>query len=155
MRKASCYAEQRLAPFVDKCNNNDMGSTGYQHDEHRVYLILYHLIFCPKRRKKVLVGEVAADLNALIREKCEEQGWTIRELAIQPDHVHLFVQVRPTDAASEVVRQVKGFTSHALRARHPDLLRLPSLWTRSFFASSAGNVSQATIARYIAAQKGF
>jgi putative transposase len=132
-----------------------MESTGYQHDEHRVYLILYHLIFCPKRRKKVLVGDVAADLDTLIREKCEEQGWTIRELAIQPDHVHLFLAVRPTDPASEVVRQVKAYSSRILRQRYPELLKLPSLWTRSFFAASVGNVSQATIARYIAAQKGF
>jgi len=113
------------------------------------------LIFCPKRRKKVLVGDVATDLDALIREKCAEKEWEIRELAIQPDHVHLFVQVRPTDSAAEVVRQVKGYSSHALRHRFPELLKLPSLWTRSYFCASAGNVSQATIARYIAAQKGF
>jgi len=132
-----------------------MEGTGYQHEEHRVYLILYHLIFCPKRRKKVLVGEIATDLDALIREKCGEQGWIIRELAIQSDQVHLFVQVRPDDPASEVVRQVKGYSSRLLRQRYPELLKLPSLWTRSFFVASAGTVSQATIARYIAAQKGF
>jgi putative transposase len=63
--------------------------------------------------------------------------------------------VRPTDPASEVVRQVKGYSSRILRQRYPDLLKLPSLWTRSFFAASVGSVSQATIARYIAAQKGF
>jgi putative transposase len=103
----------------------------------------------------VLVGDVAADLDTLIREKCEEQGWTIRELAIQPDHVHLFLAVRPTDPASEVVRQVKAYSSRILRQRYPELLKLPSLWTRSFFAASVGNVSQATIAQYIAAQKGF
>jgi putative transposase len=129
-------------------------SANYQHDEHRVYLIRYHLIFCPKRRKKVLVGDIAADLDSLVRQKCEEQGWIVRELAILPDHVHLFVQVRPTDAASEVVRQVKGYTSRILRDRYPELLKLPSLWTRSFFAASAGNVSKATMERYIAAQKG-
>jgi Transposase and inactivated derivatives len=65
-----------------------------------------------------------------------------------------FVQVRPDDPASEVVRQVKGYSSRVLRQRHPELLKLPSLWTRSYFAASVGNVSQATIARYIAAQKG-
>jgi len=131
-----------------------MGNTGYQHDEHRVHRIMYHLIFCPKRRKKVLVGDVARNLDTLIRQKCEEQQWIVQELAILPDHVHLFVQVNPDDSASETTRQIKGYTSRILRKQFPELLKLPSLWTRSFFCASAGNVSEATIARYIAAQKG-
>lgn len=131
-----------------------MASASYQHDEHRVHLVMYHLIFCPKRRKKVLVGDVGRDLYALIREKCAEQKWIVHELAIMPDHVHLFVQVNPDDSASETTRQIKGYTSHTLRQRYPELLKLPSLWTRSFFAASAGNVSKETIQRYIAAQKG-
>jgi len=115
---------------------------------------MYHLIFCPKRRKKVLVGDVARNLDTLIRQKCEEQQWIVQELAILPDHVHLFVQVNPDDSASETTRQIKGYTSRILRKQFPELLKLPSLWTRSFFCASAGNVSEATIARYIAAQKG-
>ncbi len=66
----------------------------YQRDEHRVHLIVYHLIWTPKRRKAVLVGAVARDCKALIEKKCAERGWTILELAIQPDHVHLFVRAR-------------------------------------------------------------
>jgi len=131
-----------------------MAIASYQHDEHRVHLVMYHLIFCPKRRKKVLVGDVGRDLDTLIREKCAEQKWVVHELAIMPDHVHLFVQVNPDDSASETTRQIKGYTSHTLRRRYPELLKLPSLWTRSFFAASAGNVSKETIQRYIAAQKG-
>lgn len=131
-----------------------MASTGYQHDEHRVHLIMYHLIFCPKRRKKVLVGDVGRDLNTLIREKCAEQKWIVHDLAIMPDHVHLFVQVNPDDSAAETTRQIKGFTSRVLRQQYPELLKLPSLWTRSYFSASAGNVSKETIQRYIAAQKG-
>jgi putative transposase len=126
----------------------------YQRDEHRVYLIVYHLIWCPKRRKAVLVGTVAPECERLIRAKCEQLGWTILEVAVQQDHVHLFVQVFPTNAASEVIKEVKGFTAHELRAKYPDLKRLPSLWTRSYFASTAGDVSQETIQRYIEAQKG-
>ena len=132
----------------------NMASASYQHNEHRVHLVMYHLIFCPKRRKKVLVGDVGRDLDTLIREKCAEQKWIVHELAIMPDHVHLFVQVNPDDSASETTRQIKGYTSHTLRRRYPELLKLPSLWTRSFFAASAGNVSKETIQRYIAAQKG-
>jgi putative transposase len=59
-------------------NNN------YQRDEHRVYLIMYHLVWTPKRRKPVLVGEIAADCQALIEMKCAEMGWTIFELGYTP-----------------------------------------------------------------------
>lgn len=126
----------------------------YQRDEHRVHLIVYHLVWTPKRRKRVLVGAVAKDCGDLIRQKCDERGWQIVELAIQPDHIHLFVQVFPVTSAAEVVKECKGVTSHVLRQRYPSLLKLPSLWTRSYFAASAGNVSAKTIEAYIAAQKG-
>ena len=126
----------------------------YQRDEHRVHLIVYHLIWCPKRRKPVLVGKVAKDCESLIRVKCAENGWHIEELAIQPDHVHLFVRVWPATSAADVLKAVKGVTSNELRKKHPQLLKLPSLWTRSYFAATSGNVSQETIRRYIEAQKG-
>ena len=126
----------------------------YQRDEHRVHLIVYHLIWCPKRRKPVLVGDIAKDCRSLIERKCEEKGWQIVELAIQPDHVHLFVRAFPDTPASEVVKECKGLTSFELRRKYPVLMRLPSMWTRSFFAATAGNVSGDTIKRYIEAQKG-
>lgn len=126
----------------------------YQRDEHRVHLIVYHLVWCPKRRKKVLIGPVAKDCGRIIREKCAEMGWTVVELAIQPDHIHLFVRAWPTTPAYEIVQQCKGRTSHDLRGKYKHLLRLPSLWTRSYFASTAGNVSAETIKKYIEAQKG-
>jgi len=126
----------------------------YKRDEHRVHLIVYHLVWTPKRRKPVLTGTIAQDCRSLIEGKCAEQGWHILELAINPDHVHLFVRVGPSTAAVEVVRQCKGVTSHELRRKYPVLQRLPSLWTRSYFAATAGNVSSEVIQRYIAAQKG-
>lgn len=126
----------------------------YKRDEHRVHLIVYHLVWCPKRRKKVLTGPIARDCRKLILEKIKGCGWQTIELAIQPDHVHLFVRAWPTTAAHEVVKECKGYTSHVLRKRYRVLRRLPSLWTRSYFASTAGNVSAATVKRYIEAQKG-
>ena len=126
----------------------------YQRDEHRVHLIVYHLIFCPKRLKKVLVRDVAKDCKAIIQEVCASQDWQILELAIMPDHIHLFVRARPTDSASDIVNRVKGRTSHDLRAKFPHLLKLPSLWTRSYFASTALNISTDTIQKYIQAQRG-
>ena len=126
----------------------------YRRDEHRIHLIVYHLIWCPKRRRKVLVGDIAKDLKSLCETKCSEHGWEILNLAIAPDHVHLFVRVFPTTAAAFVVNQCKGNSSRILREKYPELRKLPSLWTGSYFASTAGNVSQETIQKYIEAQKG-
>src|SRR6476619_5045931 len=110
----------------------------YQRDEHRVHLLIYHLIFCPKRTKSVLVGDVAKECERLIRAKCQEKGWEVVSIAVMADHVHLFVLVFPTDAAADVVKAVKGYTAHQLRLKFPDLkLRLPSFWTRSYFAATA------------------
>lgn len=127
----------------------------YKRDEHRVHLIVYHLVWTPKRRKAVLTGDIAKDCREIIERKCDEKGWTILELAILPDHVHLFVQAFPDTAASEIVKECKGLTSFELRRKYPEvLMRLPSMWTRSFFASTAGNVSSDVIKKYIEAQKG-
>jgi putative transposase len=108
----------------------------YQRDEQRVHLIVYHLIWCPKRRKSVLVGPVAARCRELLEGKCAERGWTILALAIQPDHLHLCVRVWPSDSAAEVVKECKGITSFSLRNEYPQLRKLPSMWTRSYFAST-------------------
>jgi len=125
----------------------------YQRDEHRIHLIVYHLIWCPKRRKKILTGEIKEDCESVIREKCETKGWKILELAIQSDHIHLFVRCWPSDSASDVVRHCKGAAFRFLRQKYPEVLKkLPSLWTRSFFASTVGNVSSETIRKYIEAQ---
>jgi len=127
----------------------------YQRDEHRVHLIVFHLVWTPKRRKPILTGDVALDCDKLIRGKCEESGWEIIELAIQPDHIHLFVRAFPDTSASEIVKACKGVTSRYIRSEYPEIKRrLPSLWTRSFFAGTAGNVSSEIIEKYIAAQKG-
>jgi putative transposase len=127
----------------------------YQRDEHRVHLIVYHLIWCPKRRKPVLVGDIAQDCQALIERKCDERGWQILNLAIKPDHLHLFVRVFPETPAAEVVKECKGLTSFELRRKYPDpLMKLPSMWTRSYFAATAGSVSQEVIQKYIEAQRG-
>lgn len=125
----------------------------YTRDEHRVHLIVYHLIWCPKRRKKVLVGAVAKDCRKLVEAKLQECGWTLVELAIEPDHVHLFVRAWPTTAAHDIIKACKGVTSFELRKKYRDLRKLPSLWTRSYFASTAGNVSAEIVQRYIEAQK--
>jgi putative transposase len=97
---------------------------------------------------------VAVRYGALIEAPCAKRRWTIRALAIQPDHLLLFVRVWLSDSATEVVKECRGLTSFALRKKFPHLLPLPAMWTRSYFASTADNASQETNQRSIAAQTG-
>jgi len=92
---------------------------------------------------------VAQRCQELITAKGQDKGWDILALAIRPDHIHLFVRVTPRESAAQVVKECKGITSFHLRQEFPQLLKLPSLWTRSYFSSTAGNVSQQTIQRSI------
>lgn len=124
----------------------------YQHDRHSVHLIVYHLIFCPKRRWRVLVGAVQKRLGQIIDEVITEHGWQLIERAIQPDHVHLFVRTNPSTLPSDIPRLIKGRSSHLLRQEFAHLRKLPTLWTHSYFLSTAGNVSSETIQRYIERQ---
>ena len=128
-------------------------SQEYQHANTSVYLLNYHFVFIPKRRRKVLVGPVEARLKVLLAEKCAELGWKIVALEIMPDHVHLSIVTDPETAPNQVMHALKSFTSRILRREFPHLNTLPSLWTRSYFVSTAGNVSEEIIQKYIAAQK--
>ena len=124
----------------------------YRHKETSVFLINYHFIFCPKRRRKVLVGPVRERLIALIHEAATEIDCAVLALEVMPDHVHLLVSAPPDLAPNQLVGRFKGKSSRYLRLEYPSLRRLPSLWTRSYFCARAGTVSAATIARYLAAQ---
>ena len=121
---------------------------------NKVFLIGYHIVFCPKRRKPVLVGKIKKRLIEIFNEVAEEKKFKILKLAINPDHLHLFVQAYPTIQPHKIVKTFKGKSSCYLRKEFPELLKLPSLWTRSYFISTIGNVSEKTIERYIEEQKG-
>ena len=122
---------------------------------HAVYNITYHLVWCPKYRRKVLVQPIAERLEQLIRAKVTELGGETVALEIQPDHVHLFAGFPPTLAVPQIMHRIKGYTAYELRREFPWLKsRLPSLWTRSYYVGTAGEVSAETIRRYIEAQKG-
>jgi putative transposase len=124
----------------------------YAHEGHNAHLVVYHIIWCPKRRRKVLVGPIRTRLEPLVREVAAENDWTVIELAIQPDHVQLFFRADPNTLRSDIPRRIKGRSSHHLRQELSQLRKLPSMSTRSFFLPTAGNVSQETIRKYIERQ---
>ena len=99
----------------------------YQHSRNKVFLIQYHLVWCPKRRKPVLVGKVKKRLEQIIYQVADELGIKVLELAINPDHIHLFISAYPTIPVHKIVKRIKGRSSNILRKEFPELLRLPSL----------------------------
>ena len=132
-----------------------MVETRYRRNAGSVFALKYHLVWCPKYRRSVLVGPVEDRLKTLLREKATSLSVEIEALEVMPDHVHLFVSAEPTEAVQHLVNQFKGYSSRILRQEFPWLRsRLPSLWSRSYYAGTVGHVSEATVRRYIEAQKG-
>lgn len=126
----------------------------YRRTSGAVFNLHLHFVWCPKYRRKVLVGEVETRLRQLLSEKASELGVEVEGLEVMPDHVHFFVAVPPTDAPQFYANQFKGYTSRVLRQEFPALRsRMPSLWSRSYYVGSAGHVSTAVIQDYIARQK--
>ena len=127
----------------------------YRVNAGAIFSLKYHLVFCPKYRRPVLVGAVAERLKVLLTDKAAELGATVHALEVMPDHVRLFVESDPTRAPVNIAARFRGYTSRVLRQEFATLRRrLPTLWTRSYFCGTAGDVAAATIQRYIAAQKG-
>lgn len=119
-----------------------------------VFNLGYHLIWCPKYRRKVLVGQVEARLRELLNEKAAKIDVVIENLEVMPDHVHLFVKTTPVNSPHYIVQQLKGYTSRILRKEFESLRkRIPTLWTRSYYVESVGHISEETIKRYIENQK--
>lgn len=118
------------------------------------FICKYHVVWCPKYRRPVLVSGVDARLKEIIREVSRERRAEVIELEIMPDHVHLLVDVDPQFGIHRLVKLIKGRSSRLLRQEYPRLRsRLPTLWTNSYFVSTVGGAPLAIVKRYIENQK--
>ncbi|WP_312444973.1 IS200/IS605 family transposase [Lacrimispora sp.] len=126
----------------------------YRSNNNVVYSCKYHVVWCPKYRRKVLVGAISERLKELIEQKCSEIKVDIMEMEIMSDHVHLQMEVDPQFGINKADRSIKGYTSSALRKEFKELTtRLPSLWTNSYFVSTVGNAPLNVIEQYIESPK--
>ena len=126
----------------------------WKHSRTCIYNISYHLIWCPKYRKKVLIDGVDLRLKELLFEKAKEINVEINTMEVMSDRVHLFVKSIPTNPVHYIVGQLKGYSSRVLRQEFPWLKsRLPSLWTRSYYVETVGHISERIIKKYIEEQK--
>lgn len=119
-----------------------------------MYSSKYHIVFCPKYRRPVLVGAVADRLREILNEICAERRCELFQMEVMPDHVHLLLEVDPQFGVHRLVRLLKGRSSRQLRQEFPHLKsRLPTLWTNSYFLSTVGGAPLAVIKRYIENQR--
>ena len=119
-----------------------------------VYSCRYHVVFCPKYRRPVLVDGVDERFRQIARQVADELSFEIIEMEVMPDHVHMLLEVDPQLGIHRAVKRLKGRTSHDLREEFPWLRkRLPSLWTNSYFVSTVGGAPLAAVRRYIESQK--
>jgi len=113
-----------------------------------------HIVWCPKYRRKVLMGKIAERLKVIITEVAAETRSEVLELEIMPDHVHLLAEVDPSFGAMKFVRLCKGRSSRLLRQEFPALKsRLPTLWTNSTFLSTVGGAPISIVKQYIENQQ--
>ena len=126
----------------------------YRRTKTTVSFIQYHFVFCPRYRRKIFLNsQVEERFKTLVQEICEELEIEVIAMKCNQDHVHLFLNTLPTFSPTDIMAKIKGVTSKKLRAEFPHLQHLPSLWTRSYFVSTAGNISSETIRRYVENQK--
>jgi putative transposase len=126
----------------------------YRTTETTVYCCRYHIIFCPKYRRKVLREPIAERFKQIVMSMQEEQNFYVLGMEVMLDHVHMLLDIDPTIGVNVVVARIKGKTAHILNRENPELTRkLPTLWTRSKFIATVGSVSLEVVKKYIEGQK--
>lgn len=126
----------------------------YKSNLNVVYSCKYHVIWCPKYRKSVLINGVDNRLKEIIQEVANEYKCEILELEVMPDHVHLLVEVDPQFGIHRLIKLMKGRSSRLLRSEFSWIKsRLPTLWTNSYFVSTIGGAPLEVVKQYIEQQK--
>ncbi|HUY64469.1 MAG TPA: IS200/IS605 family transposase [Acidimicrobiales bacterium] len=127
----------------------------YRSSNKTVYSAKYHLIWCPKYPKRVLVGAVEAGLKEIIAGVADEVGGQVIEVEVMADHVHLLAEVPPQVGLSRLVKLLAGRSSRQLRQEFPSWRGAPMrwLWSPSWFGSTVGGAPLEVVRRYVENQK--
>jgi len=126
----------------------------YKSNHNIMYSYKYHVVWCPKYRRPVLVNGIDHRLKELIINTCNRLRIDVIEMEIMPDHVHLLMEVDPQFGVNNAVKLIKGHTSKVLREEYPHLkTKMPTLWTNSYFVSTVGGAPLSVIKQYIENQK--
>ena len=117
-----------------------------------MYQIAYHVVWCPKYRKSILIGPIADETKRLIEGICLQRNWSVLALEVQPDHIHLFISIPPATSVADAIKILKGSTARMLFVKFPELKKQlcgGHLWSPSYYVGTTGNVSSETIQKYI------
>jgi len=129
-------------------------SSQYRSNRNILFSCKYHVVWCPKYRRSVLVEGADEALKSIVARVCAARQAELIELEVMPDHVHLLVDVDPQYGIHRLVKEIKGVSSRELRQDFPFLKRrLPTLWTNNCFVSTVGGAPLATVKQYIEQQK--
>ena len=128
-----------------------------EHGKSCVYNINYHIVWCPKYRKKILTGKIKEFLEDQLFTICETKDWKISVMEVMPDHIHIFITTHPQYSPTAIVKVLKGVTGLRLFKKYPELKKEywgGHIWSPSYYIGTAGTVSAETIKMYIKNQKG-
>lgn len=126
----------------------------YRYTKNTVSLINYHFIFCPRYRRKIfLIPNVEERFKELVQVKCKELEIEVISIECDKDHSHLFLNCLSTLSPSDVIRQIKAYTSSVLREEFLQLSKMPTVWTRNYFVSTTENVCDEIIEYYVESQR--
>lgn len=126
----------------------------YRSNDNIVWNCSYHVVFCPKYRRKVLVDGIDSRFKEIAAEVAHDLDFEIKEIEVMRDHVRMLISVDPQFGIHRAVKRIKGRTSHDLRIEFPQLKRkLPTLWTNSYFVSTVGGATPEAVRRYIESQR--
>ena len=129
-----------------------LGGMTYWTGSHTKHRLKYHLVWIPKYRKRVLIGKIAGHLKVLLYQAAEMNGWNIEELAVEKDHIHMLIQIKPDTSVARAVQLMKGGTSRVLRQEHEELEEFlwgDSFWADGYFAETVGVFEEEMIQKYI------
>ena len=135
--------------------NKALREQGYHSSETTIYRCIYHVIFCPKYRRKVLTSPIQKRFKEIVAMTVNENNSSVLEMEVMEDHVHLLLDIDPAVGIDIIVSRIKGRSANILRREFPELKRrLPTLWTRRKFISTVGSLSLDVVKQYIENQKG-
>lgn len=126
----------------------------YKRTQTTISMINYHFVFCPRYRRKIFDDiKVEKRFKELVYGISKDINCEIIAIECYRDHTHIFLSSVPKLSPSDIMAKIKGVSSRIIRSEFPYLSTTSALWTRSFFVSTAGNVSSSTIKRYVETQK--
>lgn len=124
----------------------------YKTGSHSKHRLMYHLVWIPKYRKRILSGKLAKRVEELIRECADLNDWKIHEISVQPNHVHIMIQLKPNISVSKAVQYFKGGSSRVLRKEFVTLKEFlwgDSFWADGYFAETSGQLNEFALRKYI------